>query len=576
MNGQPEKRRRQTDAQVDPAADEAMRIAAEQQRWRAEVYDAALRDKAERKRFRADNGLEIAPLYTPADLAAGGFDYLRDLGFPGEYPFTRGDRPGMNRTEPFVVSAYTGFGEAEACNRRFKHLIELGVQQLLIAFDLPTQCGYDSDHIMASGEVGRVGVAVDSLADLEALFDGIPLDSIKRVGTLGNSIGPIVLAMFAALGEKQGIDWSRYTVNLQNDVLKEYLARGTQILPAAPAAKLAADPVEWCVAHAPNWSPMTVCVNHLNAAGAGSSAATALALGNAIHYIELLMARGLTADQVAPLIHMFPDERHDFFISIANLRALRRVWARLMRERFGAVTGPAMALKTTVYGHGQETLQEPLNNTVRIGYGTLAYVLGGASYVYIASYDEAVATPSDEAVRVAVRTQEIIAHEHGFTDTIDPLGGSYFVETLTRQIEEQIEDTLGEILKVGGALPAIEGGFGRRLINEGAVRRQRAIDSGEREWVTVNLWPQKPGARAAAFRADPQTTQRQIARTERVRQTRDPARHAAALAGVEAACRSGDNMVPPVLEAVRAYATVGEICEIWRRNFGLFEPSTAF
>ncbi|MFO1058112.1 MAG: methylmalonyl-CoA mutase family protein [Dongiaceae bacterium] len=555
----------------EPSAGEA---AAEHERWLAESYGPDVARRPERKRFRTDCGIDVAPLYSPRDLA--GFDPARDLGFPGEFPFTRGDRPAMYRNEAFVVSAYTGFGEAEACNRRLKHLLGLGVEQLLLAFDLPTQCGYDADHIMSTGEVGRVGVAISSLADMEALFDGIPLDSVKRVGTLGNSIGPIVLAMFAALGEKQGLRWSDYTVNLQNDVLKEYLARGTQILPPRPAARLAVDPVEWCVDHAPHWSPMTVCCNHLNAAGAGSSAATALALANAVHYIDLLLARGRTIDQVAPLLHMFPDERHDFFVQIANLRALRRFWAKLMKERYGATLPAAMALRTTVYGHGQETLQEPLNNVARIGYGTLGYVLGGASYVYIASWDEAIGTPSEEAVRVAVRTQEIIAHEHGFTDTIDPLGGSYFVESLTNQVEAQIAETFAAVLQAGGALAAIEGGFGRRLMNEGATRRQRDIESGERPWVTVNLWPQKPTGDRPAFRADKETAARQQARLDRVRRERDPARVAAALAAVEAAGRDGGNVVEPVLEAVRAYATVGEICDIWRRQHGVFEPSRAY
>jgi len=550
------------------------RLAEEQARWMNENYRPRIAEKGERKKFRTDCEIDIKALYTPLDLAET--DYLRDLGFPGEYPFTRGDRTTMYREEAFVVSAYTGFGEAEACNKRFKKLIELGVEQILVAFDLPTQCGYDSDHIMASGEVGRVGVAVNSLADVEELFAGIPLNSIKRVGTLGNSIGPFVLALFAALGEKQGLRWSDYVVNLQNDVLKEYLARGTQILPPAPAAKLAADPVEWCARHAPHWSPMTVCVNHLNAAGAGSSVATALALANAVHYLDLLLARGLKIDQVAPLLHMFPDERHDFFVAIANLRALRRFWARLMHERYGAKDPASMALRMTVYGHGQETLQEPLNNIARIGYGTLAYVLGGASYVYIASYDEAIATPSEEAVKLAVRTQQIIAHEHGFADTIDPLGGSYFIETLTNQIEQQIRGTFDEIMQAGGALAAIEQQYARRLINAGAIRRQRAVESGEREWVTANLWPQKPAPGHAAFRADAETAARQKARLERVRRERDQSRVSAALAKVEEATRCDTNLVEPVLEAVRAYATLGEICDIWRKQFGVFEPSHAY
>ncbi len=557
-----------------PGTASTARLAEEQARWMNETYRPQVAEKGERKKFRTDNELDIEPLYTPQNLA--GFDYLRDLGFPGEFPFTRGDRPTMYREEPFVVSAYTGFGEAEACNKRFKRLIELGVEQLLVAFDLPTQCGYDADHIMASGEVGRVGVAINTLADLEELFADIPLNSIKRVGTLGNSIGPVVLAMFAALGEKQGLRWSDYVVNLQNDVLKEYLARGTQILPPAPAARLAVDPVEWCAHNAPHWSPLTVCCNHLNAAGAGSSVATALALANAVHYLDLLLARGLEIDQVAPLLHMFPDERHDFFVAIANLRALRRFWARLMQERYGAKKTASMALRTTVYGHGQETLQEPLNNIARIGYGTLAYVLGGASYVYIASYDEAIGTPSEEAVKLAVRTQQIIAHEHGFTDTIDPLGGSYFIETMTNQIEQQIRGTFDEVMKAGGALAAVEGQLARRLINAGAIRRQRAVESGEREWVTANLWPQKPAPGHAAFRADAQTAARQKARLERVRRERNQERVSAALAKVEEAGRAGTNVVEPVLEAVRAYASLGEICDIWRRQFGVFEPSNTY
>jgi methylmalonyl-CoA mutase, N-terminal domain len=408
-------------AKTQPAAPKDETLAEAHERWRRDAYDPAIAVTGEYRNFKTDNGLEIAPLYSPASLDAIGFDYRKDLGFPGEYPFTRGDSAAMYRAEPFVVSAYTGYGEASDCNLRLKKLIGLGVQQILMAFDLPTQCGFDSDDVMATGEVGRVGVSIDSLADMELLFAGIPLDSIKRVGTLGNSIGPIVLALFAALGEKQGLANHQYTVNLQNDPLKEYLARGTQIIPAAPAAKLAVDPVEWCAEHAPNWSPITVCYNHLNAGGAGSTWGAALALANAVHYLDLLVERGCPIDSVAPLFHMFPDERHDFFISIANLRALRRVWARLLTERYGAKSPAALALKTTVYGHGQEALQEPLNNIARIAFGTLAYALGGASYVYIASYDEAVGTPTEETAKVAVRTQQIIAHEHAPMSMASPI-----------------------------------------------------------------------------------------------------------------------------------------------------------
>ena len=559
-----------TEAQSTAALSDAAKV------WREQHYDAEAKEKGERRAFLTDTGIEVRPLYTPLDVQESGRSYLEDIGFPGQYPFTRGDRAGMFRTESFVVSAYSGFGEAQDCNQRFRTLVDWGAEQLLVALDLPTQCGYDSDHEMSTGEVGQVGVAIDTMADMEALFDGIDITQVKRVGTLGNSIGPIVLAMFAVLGERRGLDWSQYTVNLQNDPLKEYIARGTQILPAEAAARLATDCVAWCADHAPHWSPMTVCVNHINAGGAGSSRAAAIALSNALHYIDLLLEKGYGIDQIAPLLHMFPDERHDFFVSVANLRALRRSWARLMKERYGATRPEAMALRMTVYGHGQETLQEPLNNIVRIGFGTLAYVLGGASYIYIASYDEAVSTPTEESVKVALRTQQILAHEHGFTDTIDPLGGSYFVETLTNQIEDQIRGALREIEDAGGAQAVISTGLGRRWMTEGAVRRQRAIDSGSRPWVTVNNWPQRPNVPNTAFRIDSRTVQKQMHRVAQVKATRDPARVEAALAAIDEACRTGANMVPPTIEAVKALATVGEICERWKSHFGVFQPSTDF
>lgn len=554
------------------AGDGEAAIAQAYAQWRRARYGA----EPERRRFVTDTGIELQPVYTPADLAARGFDYLNDLGFPGEYPYTRGDRAGMYRTEPFVVSAYSGFGEATDCNRRFRQLLEIGAEQILVALDLPTQCGYDSDHEMSAGEVGQAGVAVSTLRDFELMFEGIAIEKVRRVGTLGNSIGPIVLAMFAVLGEQRGLRYSDYTVNLQNDPLKEYLARGTQILPPRPAVRLATDAVTWCARHAPNWSPMTVCVNHLNAAGAGSSMATAIALANAIAYLDTMLANGFTIDEIGPLLHMFADERHDFFVQVANLRALRRIWARMMKERYGATNPAAMALRTTVYGHGQETLQEPLNNIVRIGFGTLGYMLGGASYVYIASYDEAVSTPTDSSVRIALRTQQILAHEHGFCDTIDPLGGSYFVESLTSDIERQIVDGLAMLESHGGAFRVIESGLGRRIASEGAVRRQKAIDSGARPWITVNKWPQVPNVPYTAFRIDTQTTQRQIARLDEVKRQRDPQRVAAALSALDRACASSENVMPATIEAVRAMATVGEMCAVFRARFGEFEPSTEF
>lgn len=545
-------------------------------RWKEDAYGAAIDGRPEVRKFKLDIGIEVEPLYTPAHLGQVGFDYLADVGFPGQMPFTRGDRPAMFRNEPFVVSAYTGYGDAVTTNSRYRKLLGLGVEQILMAHDLPTQCGYDSDDIMAAGEVGRTGVAVSTLADMELIFEGIRLDSVKRVGTLGNSIGPIVLAQFVALAEKQGVALRDCHINLQNDVLKEYLARGTQILPPAPAARLAADCVAWCAEQGLEWSPQTVCCNHLNAGGAGSSWAAAIALCNAVHYLDDLVGRGYSIDDVGPLLHMFPDERHDFFSSVANLRALRKVWARLLSTRYGAGNPRALGLRTTVYGHGMETLQEPINNVARISYGTLAYVMGGASYVYIASYDESVGLPTEETVRVAVRTQQILAKEHGFCDTIDPLGGSYYIEHLTKQIEEQIESGLNRLLDMGGAMEVIRSGFARSLMTEGVVRRQRAIDSGERPWVTVNFQRTEPNVPNTAQRIEPAMEQRQVDRLRRTRQVRDSQAVERTLAGVREVCRTGGNVVPSVIDAVKAYATVGEICQIWREEFGVFEPSTAF
>ncbi len=377
-----------------------------------------------------------------------------------------------------------------------------------------------------------------------------------------------------AIGEKQGLRTDQFVVDLQNDPLKEYIARGTQILPVRAALRVGVDPVTWCAVHAPHWYPMSVCVNHINAAGAGSSMGTAIALGNALEYLDYMVARGWTIDQVAPLLSMFLDERHDFFMIIANLRATRRIWARLMRERYGASSPRSQALKVTAYAHGQETLQEPLNNLTRLAFGTLAYVLGGVNFLYNASYDEAMATPTEEAVKLAIRAQQIIAHEQGLSDTVDPLAGSYFVESLTNQAEQQILNGLERVLRLGGAIAAMEKGFPQSVIAEGAVRRQREIDSGERVLVTVNRWPQRKELPTGAFKIDRGTAQHQRARLARVKAGRDGEQVRAALARVREACQSGENLVPPVLEAVKAYATIGEICDVLRGVFGEYRAQT--
>ena len=553
------------------------KLSVSQQRWERDIRGKYTEEKPERRpRFVTDVGIEVKPLYTPLDLEERGFDYEKDLGFPGEFPYTRGINPSMYRGEPFNVRVYSGFGNAEDSNERFKKILSWGADEVHIAADLPTQIGYDSDHIMSRGEIGRVGVAIDSLKDMEILFEGIPLNSFKRVGILGNSIGPIALALFIALGEKQGLKLADYVVDLQNDPVKEYIARGTQIFPVERAVRLACDVVEYCARNAPHWYPMSLCVNHINAAGAGSTRGTAFSMANGLVYIDDLLRRGLSIDRIAPLFCMFLDEREDFFVTIGNCRAARKVWASLMRDRFGAKDPRAMTLKITSYSHGGETLKEPRNNIVRIAFAALAYALGGVTFVQDASYDEAMATPNDEACKVSIRTLQIIAHELGFSRTVDPLGGSYYLESLTKEIEQGILAEMAKVAELGGSLQAIEKGYCQGVITRGAVKRQREFEAGERVSVGVNIFKSDEALPLGAFRINPLVEERQLARLKALKAERDGAKVGKTLAGVREAALRGDNMVESCLEAVRAYATVGEICQVLREIYGEYRMVTQF
>lgn len=525
---------------------------------------------------KTDIGLKVKPLYTSLDLQENGFDYIKDLGFPGEYPFTRGITPVPYRNRPWVIRAYSGFGEAEICKDRYRKLIESGANEIVMAVDLPTQVGYDSDHVMARGEVGRVGVAIDTLRDMEILFEGIPLEKLTRVSMLGNSFAPIALAMFIALGEKQGLRPTEFTVDLQNDVLKEYIARGTYIFPIRPALRLATDVVGYCARHLPHWFPMTLCANHINAAGAGSSKAAAFALANGACYIDYLLNKNYEIDEIAPLLTMFLDERLDFFVAVSNFRALRRVWANIMRDRYKAQDVKSLALKITAYSHGGETLLEPLNNTIRITLAALAYVFGGVNYLYNASYDEVLGTPTEESAKIAIRTQQILAHELGLGNTVDPLGGSYYVEYLTSQIENQILSEFQKVMDRGGAVEAIEGGYFSKQISEGAVRRQRDVESGARVSIGVNKFRTTEQQPSGAFRIDASIEAKQIERLNNVKRNRDNKRVSESLQYLREISVGDENVVPAVLEAVRAYATVGEICDVWRAAFGEYQQREYF
>lgn len=523
--------------------------------------------------FVTDIGLSLKSIYMPQDLTESRFTYEKDLGFPGQYPFTRGITPQMYRNEPWVIRAYSGFGEAFVCNQRYRKLVEWGAEEITVAADLPTQVGYDSDDMMAKGEVGRVGVAIDSLKDMEILFEGIPLNKLRRVGILGNSFAPIACALFIALGEKQGLKPTEFCADFQNDVLKEYIARGTYIFPVRDAVRVACDVVGYCARNAPHWYPMTLCANHMNAAGAGSSNATAFAMANGVCYIQYLLERGYQIDEIAPLLTMFLDERSEFFTAIANLRASRRIWAKVMREKFQAKDWKSIALKVTAYSHGGETMNEPVNNIVRITLAALAYVLGGVQFLFNASYDEVLGTPTEDAAKISLRIQQILAHELGISDVVDPLGGSYFIETLTNQIESQIYDEFSKIESSGGAIAAIENGYYASKITDGAVRRKREFDRGERVSIGVNKFRSEWEVPSGAFKIDKTVETKQLERLNKVRKERNGKLVKETLEYVREIAQGDGNLVDPVLEAVRAYATLGEICSVLRGVFGEYQST---
>lgn len=544
--------------------------------WKENLKKDIDRFGERRREFSSSSGIAAKNLYTPLDLEDEKIDYLRDIGFPGQYPFTRGITSNMYRRAPFLFRIYTGFGTPRETNRRVKTLLQLGVNDVQLAADLPTQVGYDSDHIMSRGEVGKVGVAIDSLRDMEVIFDGIPLNSFKRVSTLFNSLGPIALCLFMAVGEKQGLSVQDYVVDLQNDVIKEYVSRGTYIFPMEPAVRLCTDVVRFCADHAPHWYPMTFCSNHLNAAGAGSTAATAFAIANGLVYIRDILKKGLAIDRFAPLFCMFLDEREDIFISAANFRATRRLWARIMKEKFGAQNPDSLALKITAYSHGGETLREVLNNIVRIAYAGLGYVLGGVQFLYNASFDEALSLASQEAVRVAVRTQQILAHELGITNTVDPLGGSYYLETLTNQIERRMNEILEKVESLGGALEAIRKGYYQSVIGEGSRLRQRRFEEKDMVSVGVNVFRTEEEDPEPLFRMNQQGEEEQIKNLQSLRRERNNREVQAALSEVKRVAGTEGNLVPPIFSAVKAYATVGEISDVLREVFGEYKEAVSY
>jgi methylmalonyl-CoA mutase N-terminal domain/subunit len=537
-------------------------------RWRAGPRARALRGAPERRdRFETSSGIEVRDLYTPADLA--GLDEDRDLGRPGEPPFTRGVQPTMYRSRFWTMRQYAGFATAAETNRRFRYLLEQGQTGLSVAFDLPTQMGIDSDAPEASGEVGRVGVPIASLADMETLFDQIPLGSVSTSMTI-NSTAAILVAMYVAAAERQGVARDQLSGTVQNDILKEYIARGTWIYPPRPSMRLVTDIFEFGARELPKWNTISISGYHMREAGATAAQELAFTLADAIAYVEAALARGLAIDDFAPRLSFFFAAWSELFEEVAKFRAARRMWARIVHERFGATSPRSMTCRFHVQTAGSSlTAQSVDNNVVRTTLQALAAVLGGAQSLHTNSRDEALALPTEESVRLALRTQQIVAFESGVTETPDPLGGSYFVETLTNELEAAALAYLEEIDAIGGTLAALDGGFQQRQIQESAYRTQRAIDAGDQVVVGVNRFRDERSVTPPTQRIDPEGERRQIEGLRRVRAGRDPGAWAAALRHVDEAASGSDNLLPPIIEAVKAYATVGEISDRLRLAWGV-------
>jgi methylmalonyl-CoA mutase, N-terminal domain len=509
------------------------------------------------------------PFAHPDDLA--GFDPERDLGFPGTFPYTRGIQPTMYRGRLWTMRQYAGFGTATESNQRYRYLLSQGVSGLSVAFDLPTQIGFDSDHPLASGEVGRVGVAIDSIDDMATLFDGIPLDRVSTSMTI-NATAIILLGLYVAVGRQQGVDPKRLSGTVQNDILKEYVARGTYIYPPAASLRIVTDIFAFCERDVPQWNTISISGYHIREAGSTAVQEVAFTFANAIAYVQAAVEAGLDVNGVGQRLSFFFNAHNDFLEEVAKFRAARRLWARLMRERFGATNPRAQQLRFHTQTAGSTlTAQQPDNNIVRVALQALAAVMGGTQSLHTNSRDEALALPTQESARLALRTQQVIAHESGVTNTVDPCAGSYCIESLTSRIEEGALALLDRIDRLGGTLKAIEAGDIQRQIQDSAYRAQQDVDSGAQVVVGVNRYVTDAVPGMDVFALDPLLEAAQVARVRALRASRDEASWKAALSAVETAARGRDNLVPPIIAALEARATVGEIADTMRAVFGEYK-----
>lgn len=549
-------------------------IKAKAQEWEREKVSRVLAKAPERKKeFTTLSGIPVKRLYTPVDVKA---DYLKDIGFPGDYPYTRGIYPTMYRGRVWTMRQYAGYGTAEETNQRFKFLLKEGQTGLSVAFDLPTQLGYDPDHPLSIGEVGKVGVSIATLKDMEVLFDGIPLDKVTTSMTI-NATCPMVLAMYMAVAEKQGVPQNALGGTVQNDILKEYVARGNYIYPPEPSMKLTVDVIEYCAKHMPRWNPISVSGYHMREAGATAVQEIAFTLSSGIAYVDACVKRGLSVDVFAPRVSFFFGAHNDLLEEVAKFRAARRLWARIMKERFDAKNPDSWRLRFHVQTDGVTlTAQQPLNNIVRVTLQALAATLGGAQSVHTNSFDEALCLPTEEAVRVALRTQQILAFESNITNTVDPLGGSYYIEWLTDEIESRAESYIEKIDAMGGMIKAVEAGYVQREIADSAYKYQRDIENKELVVVGVNAFTIEEKLPLRLLKVRPEVEEAQRARLAKVKAERDHQRVKGALLKLREAAKSGENVMPAVIEGVKALATLQEMSDVLREVYGEYKAPTVY
>ena len=549
----------------------------DKKQWKQETLDPAVKKFPERREnFQTDSGLNIDSLYSPEDLQSQGLNYDNDLGYPGEFPYTRGVQPNTYRGRVWTMRQYSGYGTAADTNERFRYLLENGQTGLSIAFDLPTQIGYDSDHLLANGEVGKVGVPICSLEDMETLFDQIPMDKVSTSMTI-NATASVLLCFYIVAARKQGVSMDQISGTVQNDILKEYIARGTYAYPPRPSMRLVVDLFKYCHENVPKWNTISISGYHMREAGATAVQELAFTFSNAIAYVQAALDAGLKIDDFGPRLSFFFVAQNNLFEEVAKFRAARRMWARIMRDRFGAKDPRSMMLRFHTQTAGVSlTAQQPDNNLIRCTIQALSAILGGSQSLHVNSRDEALALPSEESVQLSLRTQQILAFESGAADVVDPLGGSYYIESLTNELEEKALEYIKQIDDMGGSVEAIEQGFQVREIGDAAYKHGQEVESGDRTIVGVNRFTTEEVPIEGLMRVNEEAARTQIDRLERLRAQRDGAKVKACLERLEQVARTEDNTVPAILECVENYCTLGEIGQVFRGVFGEQDGALSF